>query len=317
MWNGIESILKKIKQRGVLKTTCDQKDNGICKRAKIRLKSTYLDKRVMIVFPEELYEIEKYLSSMTALKNFFEVILNSKKGSRMFNIVGETWNPITGCLHFCRYCWARQLALTKLKNTKRYKDGFKPRLNEEELRKSFRGGVVFVSDMGDIFSPGVQNEWIVKVIKHIAKFPDTYFLFLTKNPTKYKDLLDIMPPNAILGATIETNKDDLYTEHKISQAPLPSIRYRAMKELEWPLKFISIEPILDFDLETFVQWIKDINPFMVYVGYDNYNWKLPEPPMKKTQELIERLGKFTLVVKKTIRPAWYEKQSIMSYTADT
>jgi len=204
--------------------------------------------------------------------------------------------------------------LTKLKNTERYRDGFKPRFNEEELTKDFKGGVVFVSDMGDIFSPGVEDEWILKVIKHITKFQDTYFLFLTKNPSRYKDFLNIMPKNAILGATIETNRDDLYIKHRISQAPLPSVRYKAMKELKWPLKFISIEPILDFDLKTFVNWIEEINPFMVYIGYDNYNWKLPEPTLSKTLQLIDELEQFTLVVKKTLRPAWYEKESIVSYS---
>jgi len=79
-----------------------------------------------------------------------------------------------------------------------------------------------------------------------------------------------------------------------------------MKDLDWDKKFISIEPILDFDLDIFVDWIKDIKPFMVYVGYDNYNNKLPEPPLRKTEELIKTLSNFTAIVKKTIRPAWFE-----------
>ena len=306
MWDGVLEVLESILRRGLRRVGCGGRRNGLCVRARVSVPKELLGQSVYIVTESEFMELRRYVASMSVLRQFFATILNSKKGSKMFNIVGETWNPITGCMHFCRYCWARQLALTKLKNTKRYRDGFKPRFNEEELKKSFKGGVVFVSDMGDIFSPGVKDEWVIRVINHIARFPDTYFLFLTKNPVRYKDFLSIMPRNAILGATIETNKDDLYTEHKISQAPLPSIRYRAMKELDWPLKFVSIEPILDFDLDVFVQWIKDIGPFMVYVGYDNYNWKLPEPPLKKTQELIKRLSEFTLVVKKTIRPAWYE-----------
>ncbi len=314
MWDGIYRIIEAIARRGSRRVYCNKKISGKCYSARVSATKELLGERVFLVTEQELIELRSYISSMVSLRKFFTTILNSKKGSRMFNIVGETWNPITGCLHFCRYCWARQLALTKLKNTKRYRGGFKPRLNEEELKKTFRGGVVFVSDMGDIFSPGVKDEWIISVIRHIAKFPDTYFLFLTKNPTRYVDFIGSMPANAILGATIETNKDDLYTEHRISQAPLPSIRYKAMKELNWPLKFISIEPILDFDLEKFAKWIKDINPFMVYIGYDNYNWKLPEPALEKTRRLIEKLSDFTLVIKKTIRPAWFEKQSIMSYT---
>jgi len=316
MWDGaIKLIYSIIKQKR--KAYCNKyRKDGSCSTARVSIPGCYAGKTVYVISEEQFKELKNFVESTTAMRRFFSVLFNSKKGSKMFNIVSETWNPISGCLHYCRYCWARKLALTKLKTAKRYREGFKPRLNEEEFTKTFKGGVVFAVDMGDIFSPGVKDEWIIKVFNHIKKFPDTFFLFLTKNPTRYKDFLDIIPENAILGATIETNKDDLYIEHRISHAPLPSIRYKAMKELEWPLKFISIEPILDFDPETFVKWIKDINPFMVYIGYDNYNNKLPEPPLKKTQELIEKLNEFTLVIKKTIRPAHYEKQSLMRY-ADT
>jgi DNA repair photolyase len=99
----------------------------------------------------------------------------------MFGMVTETWNPITGCLHNCVYCWARRLALTRLRNTRRYRDGFKPRLNEEEFRRRFNGGVVFVSDMGDMWGEWVPDEWIRRVLNHIRRFPNTRFLFLTKN----------------------------------------------------------------------------------------------------------------------------------------
>ena len=214
---------------------------------------------------------------------------------------------MSGCLHYCTYCWARKLALTKLRNHERYRKGFIPRLNEREFKVRFDEGLVFVTDMGDLFGDFIPSDWIVKVINYIRKFPKTLFLFLTKNPERYFEFLDIMPQNAVLGATIETNRDNIYLEHYISRAPLPSRRYEAMKKLEWDKKFISIEPILNFDLEVFTKWIKEINPIIVYVGYDNYNNKLPEPPLKKTLKLIETLSESTLTIKKTIRPAWYER----------
>jgi len=43
------------------------------------------------------------------------------------------------------------------------------------------------------------------------------------------------------------------------------------------------------------------------VGYDNYGNKLPEPSLSKVKELVKRLSAFTLVVKKTMRPAWNER----------
>lgn len=288
-------------------------------RGKIRNGKVYLDRdlinhEVAIMKREYFENMILSLHRLELIKEFVQYIFNLNNGSKMFNIISQTWNPVTGCLHHCVYCWARKIALTRLRHSRRYRSGFIPRLNEEEFKKKFNGGVVFVSDMGDLFGEFIPREWILRVIEYIKRFPNTYFLFLTKNPKRYHEFIHLFPDNAILGATIETNRDSYYIEKRISSAPIPSNRYLAMKELEWELKFISIEPILDFDMDIFIKWIKDIDPFMVYVGYDNYGWKLPEPPLTKTQELIKRLSEFTLVIKKTIRPAWNEK--ILKYAIE-
>ena len=137
--------------------------------------------------------------------------MRKRRRSRMFSVVTRTWNPVSGCLHGCVYCWARRLALTKLRNTRRYREGFKPRLNPEEFRRRFsEGDLVFVCDMGDLFGEWVPSEWIERVIEYTGRFPRTDFLFLTKNPARYHEFLDKFPPNAILGATIETNRDERY-----------------------------------------------------------------------------------------------------------
>jgi DNA repair photolyase len=235
------------------------------------------------------------------------VNITVKIRKKMFDLVTETWNPITGCLHNCVYCWARRLALTRLRMFPRYRDGFVPRFNANELKRSFKPGtLVFCCDMSDIFSPGVRDEWVYKALEHIAKYPKTMFLLLTKNPERYKDFISVMPRNVILGATIETDNDELYLQYRISQAPLPSQRIKAMKQLRWNLKMVSIEPILDFT-DRFVDAIVSINPILIYIGYDNYNNRLPEPPQRKTLSLIRELQKRGLIVrKKTIRPAWFE-----------
>jgi len=225
----------------------------------------------------------------------------------MFNIVSGIWNPVTGCLYNCNYCWARKLAVTKLQNSHRYLKGFKPSLNEAEFRSKFgKGDLVFVSDMGDLFGDFIPSEWIARVLDQISDYPEADFLFMTKNPQRYNEFLPRMPKNAILGVTIETNNDEIVQIDKVSTAPLPSERYNSMKDLDWNRKLMSIEPILDFDLKTFKRWIEDINPFLVYVGYDNYNHKLREPILKMTLNLISMISENTLVIKKTIRPAWFE-----------
>jgi protein gp37 len=216
----------------------------------------------------------------------------------MFENITETWNPVVGCLHSCTYCWARRLAETKLKNVERYRDGFKPKLVEKELNRRFHKKYVFAVDMGDLFGDWVPSEWILKVIDAISKSPSSNFLFLTKNPKRYMEFLDFYPKNLVLGATIETNRD--YT---VSKAPSTTERYEFMKKLPYENKIVSVEPIMDFDLETFVNWIKDINPVMVHVGYDNYNNDLPEPTLCKTKQLIGTLGSFTRVKILTLREA--------------
>lgn len=315
MWHSIVDIIRRLSGRRA-RVTCARRDaSGACSKGQVYVDSSLVNSFVYLVRESELEELKKKAESLDAMRRFFISLMNTEKGRRMFTIVSETWNPVTGCLHDCVYCWARRLALTKLKSSPRYRDGFKPRLNLEEFRKKFRGGVVFVSDMGDLWGDWVPDAWIRKVLDHVGKYPNTWFLFLTKNPQRYHDFLGEIPPNAILGATIETNRDKYFQEGygvRVSSAPLPSRRYMAMKSLDWPLKFVSIEPVLDFDIDVFTRWIEDINPFMVYIGYDNYGNKLPEPPLNKTLELIDRLEDFTLVIRKTIRPAWNE--SLEKYT---
>jgi hypothetical protein len=87
----------------------------------------------------------------------------------------------------------------------------------------------------------------------------------------------------------------------VSKAPSTIERYNFMKELSFKNKIVSIEPIMDFDLETFAEWVRNINPVMVHVGYDNYNNNLVEPEISKTKQLIDQLNTFTRVKILTLR----------------
>ncbi len=235
------------------------------------------------------------------------------EGTRMFHIVTRTWNPITGCKHYCKYCWARMLVETRLRKvTRKYAEGFVPKLHEKELDVCFKPGeLVFVADMGDMFGDWVPEKWIYRVLEVVERFPQTTFLFLTKNPRRYYALKSTLclHRNAIFGATIETDLDELYIGYGISRAPLPSERIAYMKALRCLRKMVSIEPIIDFSSpRSFAEKIAEIEPEFVYIGYDNYDNRLPEPTLDKTLELIDNLRQHGITVyEKTIRKAWYEQ----------
>jgi len=154
--------------------------------------------------------------------------------------------------------------------------------------------------MGDVAF--CEPKWMQQILARIKQLPDRTFLIQSKNPSVFKNYH--FPENVLLGTTIETDRDKLY--HGISSAPLPSQRYKAMMKLQHPRKIVTIEPILDFDLEILEEWISNIGPETCYVGYDSKKNFLPEPELSKVRALMKRLKETTTVRAKTIRRAWWE-----------
>jgi len=213
--------------------------------------------------------------------------LNKAKG-RMFKFVTHTWHPIIGCLHYCSYCWARDLCENRLKkSTDKYRDGFyAPKLIDSELEGEFkvRNAVIGVSLTGDMWGWWVPRECIIKVLDKIKEADKSNrFLFQTKNPMRYHEFISEFPRNVILGTTIETNRS-----FPVSKAPPPYARFLAIKDLPFP-KFLSIEPIMSFHLATLLGWIHLIKPVAIEIGADNYNHNLPEPTSHQVNELLNAL----------------------------
>lgn len=129
-----------------------------------------------------------------------------------------TWNPITGCLHGCNFCYAKRIAerfgkdlspagcgvaerrepmYHETKNGKwaiaPYPFGFRPtfhryRLDEpQRIKKPQR---IFVVSMGDLFGAWVPDHWIVEVFEACKKAPQHKYMFLTKNPKRYTELAE-------------------------------------------------------------------------------------------------------------------------------
>ena len=118
-----------------------------------------------------------------------------------------TWNPVTGCLHNCEYCYARKIAdrfqindVGKYvdipfnewekysKGDKIYSRYFRPRFHSVRLNeptKIKKPQNVFVCSMADLFGRWVPDLWIQEVFAACEKAPQHRYLFLTKSPERY------------------------------------------------------------------------------------------------------------------------------------
>jgi len=229
----------------------------------------------------------------------------------MFPFITKTWSPIAGgpCPYNCYRggCWARLLVNKFPKGNlgKKYTGPF--RLHEPAMDPWFKADdFIFVQAMSDIGAPGVPRAALVDVFEAIKFYESkgTRFLLLTKNPLFYRDWRNHISEETVIGATIET---DQFISSEISLAPEP---YRRLMDMEWCAftmpndRFICVEPIMK-PSQHFERDIIKTRPKFMAVGYDNYNNKLPEPSLARTEILIKELeAQGVKVYRKTIREAW-------------
>jgi hypothetical protein len=62
--------------------------------------------------------------------------------------------------------------------------------------------------------------------------------------------------------------------------------------------YITIEPIMDFDLNQFLFYLSFPKPKQINIGADSGNNNLPEPSKEKLLALIDKLKKFTVIDQK-------------------
>lgn len=178
----------------------------------------------------------------------------------------STWNPVTGCLHGCEYCYARRIAarfggydssegavtthnplpraeLTQPLTVTRqngktvnspFPFGFEPtflRYRLEEPQRWKKPQTIFVCSMADLFGGWVPTRWIVEVLDACMAAPQHRYMFLTKNPDRYPELdrLALLPrrDNFWYGSTATNPETEL---------------------IEWSKDyhtFVSIEPMLE------------------------------------------------------------------------
>jgi protein gp37 len=139
-----------------------------------------------------------------------------------------TWNPVSGCLHGCPYCYARNQARRfqpkpsewpepntvkvaahdercfietkptvlrdadgKYLRSTPYPRGFAPTMHTYKLghlKTATAPRRIFVGSMTDLFGDWVPDEWLAAIFRECYEAPQHVYIFLTKNPKRYADL---------------------------------------------------------------------------------------------------------------------------------
>ncbi len=224
--------------------------------------------------------------------------LNLPDGN-MYKFITHTWNPVKGkCEHKCPYCYmckeGRQIQ-TPI------------RLDTTEFRTDLKTNkFIFVGSGTDLFADNIPREWILRTLDYCYSFNNGLFdysnnyLFQSKNPKRMIEFLEHPIFNeSVACTTIETNR--FYPEY-MGNAPNVKERALAMQEISSRgiKTYVTIEPIMNFDLEEMIELIRMCNPIQVNIGANtNHGINLPEPSTDKILILIDELSKFTEVEKKS------------------
>lgn len=160
-----------------------------------------------------------------------------------------SWNPVTGCLHGCDYCYARAIA-----NDDRFAAGypakFEPLLHHERLEAPANTSIptahrndpayrrVFVCSMADLYGRWVPDEWIAKVHASMLASPWWEYLLLTKFPSRYVGL--DLPPSAWVGTSVDEQKRVRIAEDAFRQIDGVKVKWLSLEPLREPLEFTDL-----------------------------------------------------------------------------
>lgn len=143
-----------------------------------------------------------------------------------------TWNPITGCLNNCFYCYGRKMY-------KRFKKSFKPQIHYDRLSRYGKTPLdihkpvkIFTCSVSDLFAPWVPEIWRLEVFNVIGCCLEAGYKHIFQILTKFPELIKKdMPENVWLGVTI-TNKPHWRKLYYLTR-------------IETRVRFVSFEPLLE------------------------------------------------------------------------
>ena len=173
------------------------------------------------------------------------------------------WNPVTGCLKDCRYCYAKKSTLRFASDWRRNlaerpkvqqvganlfeldapwettnnrflnnPTGFMPTIHKYRMdwpQKVKVGSTIMVCTDGDLFGPWVPEDWILQVFAAAEMAPQHQYIFLTQYPVRYQNLANhgALPQknNFWYGSTATILSDSVWANEKYNT-------------------FVAIEPLL-------------------------------------------------------------------------
>lgn len=147
-----------------------------------------------------------------------------------------SWNPVTGCMHDCPYCYARDIA------DRFYEQKFAPsfwpgRLAAPKNMRVPAGAEhdiskrnVFSNSMSDLYGRWVPREWIDAVLETMRGSPEWNFLMLTKFPKRAAEFE--YAENCWIGTSV-----DMQARVKGAED--------AFERIECGVKWLSLEPMIE------------------------------------------------------------------------
>lgn len=240
----------------------------------------------------------------------------------------STWNPVTGCLHGCEYCYARgiakrfsyegatldapaELQKTWIADSKGsgtgnhvlrypvdtvdgksvpYPFGFQPTFHRYRLDEyaNKKGRNIFVCSMADLFGKWVPNEWIEEVFAACEKAPQHNYMFLTKNPQRYVELAE--------KGILRCSNNMWYGWSQTKDGERKTLCFPCN-----PNTFVSVEPILELTHPALEDWI--------IVGAETGRRKDKVVPERKwIEKIVEECKEYNipLYMKSSLAEIWGE-----------
>lgn len=232
-----------------------------------------------------------------------------------------TWNPVTGCLHGCEYCYARRIAerfggASETHNNECCNEcqwitegtgeihslnepifdfdsgrnapfpfDFDPTFHRHKLyepKKWRKPRNIFVCSMADLFGEWVPDEWIREIVEACDAAPQHRYMFLTKDPKRYAELrAKDIQPPANSWIGTSATTDTEAKEQTLALSECWNVN------ANW---FVSVEPLLE---PMSSEALEDLSAMhWVIVGAETGNSKNKVIPERKwVDEIVDACAK--------------------------